>query len=97
MITTFAGGCDCGSSKLSSSRRSVQGDRSPYQKWFTALLRVGAPLAHGLANITHRFSVYRGCHTPQEIGRGTKSKPRALVSYRPSRRRWLASRCRRAA
>ena len=75
MITTFLGGCDCSSSKLSSSRRSVQGDRSPYQKWFTALLRVGAPLAHGLANITRRFGVYRGSHTSQEIGRGTNQSP----------------------
>jgi len=79
MITAFAGGCDCSSSKLSSSRRSVHGDRSPYQKWFTALLRVGAPLAHGLANIIHRFSVYRGCHTSQEIERGTNQSPTPLL------------------
>jgi len=37
-ITTFALGRDCGSSKLCSSRRSLQRDVSPYQKWFTALL-----------------------------------------------------------
>ena len=48
------------------------------------LLRVGAPLAHGLANITHRFSVYRGCHTSQEIGRATNQSPAPFVVTTPA-------------
>ena len=78
-MTAFAGGCDCNSSKLSSSRRSVQGDRSPYQKWFTALLRVGAPLA--LAWLTSpTISACTAVATPhRKSGAGQIKAPRPLL------------------